>query len=177
EPDMSMCGITDNVRDGRVLIKSVEAQIIVLDISLKGPSGLEFIKDIIAQGITLPVLVLSMHDEALYAERALRAGARGYISKQEPSERIMAAIRQVLRGETYLSSKIMTKIVGTLSGGAIQVSGIARLTDRELEVFGLIGRGQTTREIGARLRLGASTVETYRARIKNKLNLENATQL
>jgi DNA-binding NarL/FixJ family response regulator len=177
EPDMSVCGMADNVRDGMVLINSVHAHIVVVDISLKGPSGLEFLKDLNAQGIPLPVLVLSMHDEALYAERALRAGAKGYISKQEPSERIMAAIRQVLQGETYLSSKIMTKIVGTLGNGPSEASGIARLTDRELEVFGLIGRGQTTREIGTRLRLGASTVETYRARIKTKLNIENATQL
>jgi DNA-binding NarL/FixJ family response regulator len=177
EPDMRVCGAVDNVRDGLVLIKSIDAQIAVVDISLKGASGLELIKDLTAQEIPLPVLVLSMHDESLYAERALRAGAKGYICKQEPSERIMAAIRQVLQGETYLSPKIVTKIVGTLSAGQGEASGMARLTDRELEVFELIGRGETTRQIGARLNLGSSTVETYRARIKNKLNLENASQL
>jgi DNA-binding NarL/FixJ family response regulator len=177
EPDMQVCGTADNIADGLVLIGSVKAQILVLDISLKGPSGLELIKDITAREIQIPILVLSMHDESLYAERALRAGAKGYISKQEPSERIMSAIRQVLRGETYLSPPMTAKIVRTFSNGPNHISGIAGLTDRELEVFELIGRGQTTREIGAKLHLGASTVETYRARIKTKLNLENATQL
>jgi DNA-binding NarL/FixJ family response regulator len=177
EPDMRVCGTVDNIRDALLLVKSIDAQIAIVDISLKGASGLELIKDLTAQEIALPVLVLSMHDESLYAERALRAGAKGYICKQEPSDRIMAAIRQVLQGETYLSPKIVTKIVGTLSTGPGEASGLARLTDRELEVFELIGRGQTTREIGAQLHLGASTVETYRARIKTKLNLENASQL
>jgi DNA-binding NarL/FixJ family response regulator len=177
ESDMQVCGTADNLRDALVLLRSVDAQIAVVDISLKGASGLELIKDMIAQGLSLPVLVLSMHDESLYAERALRAGAKGYISKQEPSERIMTAIRQVVQGETYISPKIVTRIVNTLSSGPVHVSGVARLTDRELEVFQLIGRGQTTRDIGARLNLGPSTVETYRARIKTKLNLENASQL
>jgi DNA-binding NarL/FixJ family response regulator len=177
ESDMQVCGTADNLRDALVLLQSVDAQIAVVDISLKGASGLELIKDMTARGLSLPVLVLSMHDESLYAERALRAGAKGYISKQEPSERIMTAIRQVVQGETYISSKIVTRIVNTLSSGPAHVSGVARLTDRELEVFQLIGRGQTTRDIGARLNLGPSTVETYRARIKTKLNLENASQL
>jgi DNA-binding NarL/FixJ family response regulator len=178
EPDMKVCGAADNVRDALVLIQSLDAQVVVIDISLKGASGLELIKDIVAHDLSLPVLVLSMHEENLYAERALRAGAKGYISKQEPSDRIISAIRQVLSGETYLSPKAMTKIVSALSNSRPnQVSGVSRLTDRELEVFGLIGRGQTTREIGVRLSLGASTVETYRARIKNKLSLANGSQL
>ena len=178
EPDMKVCGAADNVPEALGQIRSVDAQIVVLDISLKGTSGLDLIKEIATQKLNLPVLVLSMHEENLYAERALRAGAKGYISKQEPSERIIGAIRQVLYRETYLSPKITTKIVGAISNGIpTQASGITRLTDRELEVFGLIGRGQTTREIGSRLHLGASTVETYRARIKNKLNLANGSQL
>ena len=177
EPDMHVCGMADNGRDALLLIESVDAQIAVVDISLKGASGLEFVKDLNAGGHSVPVLVLSMHEESMYAERALRAGAKGYISKQEPSDRIMAAIRQVAQGETYLSPKIASKIVKTLAGGPAHVSGVARLTDRELEIFELIGRGQTTKEIGTMLNLGASTVETYRARIKTKLNLENGSQL
>jgi DNA-binding NarL/FixJ family response regulator len=177
QPDMFVCATADNIADGLFFIRSMQPQLIVLDITLKGPSGLELIKEVAAQHIDVPMLVLSMHEEMLYAERALRAGARGYISKQESSDHILAAIRQVLSGQTYLSPQMTSKIVRTFSGGPTQIAGIAGLTDRELEVFQLIGCGHTTREIGARLNLGASTVETYRARIKTKLNLENATQL
>ena len=175
--NMQVCGTTDNIADGLFLVQSTQPQLVVLDITLKGPSGLELIKEMAAQHLDVPILVLSMHEEMLYAERALRAGARGYISKQEPSEQILSAIRQVLLGQTYLSPQMTAKIVRTFSSGPTQLAGIAGLTDRELEVFELIGRGQTTRQIGIRLNLGASTVETYRARIKQKLNLENATQL
>src|SRR5438045_3870141 len=177
QENMQVCGTTDNIADGLFLVQSTQPQLVVLDITLKGPSGLELIKEMAAQQLDVPILVLSMHEEMLYAERALRAGARGYISKQEPSEHILSAIRQVLLGQTYLSPQMTAKIVRTFSSGPSQLAGIAGLTDRELEVFELIGRGQTTRQIGIRLNLGSSTVETYRARIKQKLNLENATQL
>ena len=177
QENMQVCGTTDNIADGLFLVQSTQPQLVVLDITLKGPSGLELIKEMAAQHLDVPILVLSMHEEMLYAERALRAGARGYISKQETSEQILSAIRQVLLGQTYLSPQMTAKIVRTFSSGPSQLAGIAGLTDRELEVFELIGRGQTTRQIGIRLNLGSSTVETYRARIKQKLNLENATQL
>ena len=177
QPDMQVCGKADNIADGLFLVRTMQPQLIVLDITLKGPSGLELIKELAAQHLEVPILVLSMHEEMLYAERALRAGAKGYISKQEPSDQIMSAVRQVLLGQTYLSPQMTAKIVRTFSSGPTHIAGIAGLTDRELEVFELIGRGKTTREIGARLNLGASTVETYRARIKTKLNLENATRL
>ena len=177
QENMQVCGTTDNIADGLFLVQSTQPQLVILDITLKGPSGLELIKEMAAQQLDVPILVLSMHEEMLYAERALRAGARGYISKQEPSEHILSAIRQVLLGQTYLSPQMTAKIVRTFSSGPTQLAGIAGLTDRELEVFELIGRGQTTRQIGIRLNLGSSTVETYRARIKQKLNLENATQL
>jgi DNA-binding NarL/FixJ family response regulator len=177
QPDMEVCGTADNIAAGLVLVQSVPAEIVILDITLKGPSGLELVKEITAQKINIAPLVLSSHEESLYAERALRAGARGYISKDEPPERVVAAVRKVLQGETYLSPQMTAKIVRTFSGGPAQMEGVAGLTDRELEVFQLIGRGRTTREIGAQLHLGASTVETYRARIKTKLNLENATRL
>lgn len=177
QPDLQVCGMADNLADGLVLVRSAAAQILILDITLKGPSGLELIKEIFAQGVEVPILVLSGHEETLYAERVLRAGAKGYISKDESPEHVVAAIRRVLQGETYLSPQMTAKIVRTFSRGPSHIAGIASLTDRELEVFELIGRGRTTREIGARLHLGSSTVETYRARIKTKLSLENATQL
>jgi DNA-binding NarL/FixJ family response regulator len=177
EPDLQVCGTADNIADALELVRHTDIQLLLVDITLKGPSGLELIKEVTAQKLDLPILVLSMHDESLYAERVLRAGARGYISKQESSEQIMSAVRQVIRGQTYLSTQMTSKILRTFSSGPSHLAGIAGLTDRELEVFQLIGRGQTTREIGAKLQLGPSTVETYRARIKTKLNLENATQL
>jgi DNA-binding NarL/FixJ family response regulator len=177
EPDMEVCGLADNIADGLALVKSTSAQIVVCDITLKGPSGLELIKEITADSMDVPILVLSTYEESLYAERVLRAGARGYISKDEPPEQVISAIRQVLHGRTYLSAQMTAKILRSFSGGPSRIDGIAGLTDRELEVFQLIGRGLTVREIGAKLNLGASTVETYRARIKSKLNLENATRL
>lgn len=176
--DLTVQGEADNIRDGFALIKRIRPHIAIVDISLKGSSGLELLKNLRAEEIQTPVLVLSMHDESLYAERALRAGARGYITKHEASVNVMEAIRQVLKGEIYLKpgfmSEIMTKL---MSGRDPGIRPIDRLADRELEVFELIGRGLTTREIGAQLRLGITTVDTYRARIKEKLNLENAARL
>jgi DNA-binding NarL/FixJ family response regulator len=178
EPDMVVCGEADNVRDGFTLIKEKNPAIAIVDITLKGSSGLELLKDLRAHGIELPTLVLSMHDESLYAERALRAGAKGYITKHEASANVMVAVRQVLSGEIYLKPRFMSSILNRITNGSrATAQPIDRLTDRELEVFELIGRGQTTREIGARLRLGLTTVDTYRARIKGKLNLENAARL
>ena len=177
EPDLEVCGEADNIRSGFKIITQGSAQVAIIDITLQGSSGLELLKNLKAAGVELPVLVLSMHDESLYAERVLRAGARGYITKSEASAKIMTALRQVLAGEIYLSTKMSTKILGQLAGSGERASGLDRLTDRELEVFNLIGRGQTTREISANLGLGAATVETYRARIKDKLQLENGARL
>lgn len=168
----------DNIRDGFMLIKKIRPEIAIIDITLKGSNGLELLKDLRAHGIDVPVLVLSMHDESLYAERALRAGARGYITKHEASANVLEAIRQVLKGEIYLSARFTSQIMTKLMGGRNPaIKPIDRLADRELEVFELIGRGLTTRQIGAQLRLGITTVDTYRARIKEKLNLENAARL
>jgi DNA-binding NarL/FixJ family response regulator len=177
EPDLEVCGEADNIRDGFDLITQRGAQVAIIDISLQGASGLELLKNLKAASVTIPVLILSMHDESLYAERALRAGARGYITKNEASAKVMTALRQVLAGEIYVGTKAATKILGNLSHNGQGGSGVERLTDRELEVFEKIGRGRTTREISIQLGVGAATVETHRSRIKEKLGLENGAQL
>ena len=177
EPDLEVCGEADNIRDGFDLITQRGAQVAIIDISLQGASGLELLKNLKAASVTIPVLILSMHDESLYAERALRAGARGYITKNEASAKVMTALRQVLAGEIYVGTKAATKILGNLSHASQGGSGVELLTDRELEVFEKIGRGRTTREISIQLGVGAATVETHRSRIKEKLQLENGAQL
>ena len=177
EPDLEVCGEADNIRDGFDLITQRGAQVAIIDISLQGASGLELLKNLKAASVTIPVLILSMHDESLYAERALRAGARGYITKNEASAKVMTALRQVLAGEIYVGTKAATKILANLSHAGQGGSGVERLTDRELEVFEKIGRGRTTREISIQLGVGAATVETHRSRIKEKLRLENGAQL
>jgi DNA-binding NarL/FixJ family response regulator len=177
EPGMQVCGQADNISDAFNLIESHQPDIAIVDLTLKGPSGLELIKNLKAKEISVPVLVLSMHDEALYAERVLKAGARGYITKNEVSREVMTAIYAVLRGEIYLPARISSRILESVAIGRKSQNGVAQLTDRELEVFELIGRGRTTREISNCLHLGMSTVDTYRARIKTKLHLENSGQL
>jgi DNA-binding NarL/FixJ family response regulator len=177
ETDMCVCGEADNIGDALKLLQSISADIVIVDLTLKGPSGLELLKDLKALQINVPVLVLSMHDELLYAERVLRAGARGYITKHETSNEVMAAIRKVLNGQVYLGSGMASRVLESFSTRPKTEKGVSLLTDRELEIFELIGRGRTSREISGCLHLGMSTVDTYRARIKAKLNLENASQL
>jgi DNA-binding NarL/FixJ family response regulator len=177
EPDMAVLGEADNIHDALELIERTKPDVAVVDLTLKGPSGLELIKNLKAKELEVPVLVLSMHDETLYAERVLKAGGRGYITKNEVSKEVMVAIRAVLRGEIYMPAKIASRILESVSTGRKSENGVAQLTDRELEVFELIGHGRSTREISSFLHLGMSTVDTYRARIKSKLHLENSSQL
>jgi DNA-binding NarL/FixJ family response regulator len=177
QPDMCVSGGSDNVRQAVSLIESNPPDVILLDLSLKGPGGLELLKELKTRAVAIPALVLSMHDEVLYAERVLRAGARGYITKHETSTEVLIAIRQVARGEIYLSKRTASRVFESLAGRTPEQRGVERLTDRELEIFELIGGGRSTREISSRLHLGVSTVETYRARIKEKLNLESSSQL
>jgi DNA-binding NarL/FixJ family response regulator len=179
QADMVVCAEADNASDGLALIIRQPPSLAIIDITLKGSSGLELLKDLRAQEINVPVLMLSMHPESLYAERALRAGANGYITKEEASAKVMTAIRQVLAGEVYLDPHFMKRVVSKLLVNPRNnlAAPIERLTDRELAVFELIGEGRTTREIGMRLHVGVATIETYRARIKEKLGLENAGQL
>ncbi len=179
EPGLSVCGEADNITDGLRLIQSSKPDIAIIDLTLRGSSGLELIKDLKAHDLTVPVLVLSMHDESLYAERALRAGARGYISKHEASSTLTRAILHVLAGQVYLSEAMTAAMLEKVTGRRTPQAqfGIAQLADRELEVFQLVGRGHNSREIAQQLHLGESTVETYRARIKEKLGLRNAADL
>jgi DNA-binding NarL/FixJ family response regulator len=176
---MAVCGEADNVVAAMGIIRDSNPDIAIVDISLRGSSGLELIKDIRAQGFTLPVLVLSMHAEELYAERALRAGAKGYIMKSEASSEVLEAIRTVQRGEVYVSRPMVGKLLSRLTSTAqkSEASGVEGLADRELEVFQLIGQGRNTREIAKLLNLGESTIETYRARIREKLGLRNTAEL
>ena len=176
--DMKVCGQTDNIRDGLALIKQTQPSIAIIDVTLRGSSGLELLKDLRAHGIDVPALILSMHDESVYAERALRAGAKGYVTKNEASTAVLKAIRQILKGEIYLNPRFMSRMVSRIIGGSdVATEPIDRLADRELEVFDLIGRGLTTRQIAAQLGLGITTVDTYKTRIREKLNLENSTRL
>jgi len=179
QTDLQVCGQAGTAGQAFTDIAALKPDLVIVDISLAGTSGIELIKDLVSRDPILKVLVLSMHDESLYAERALRAGARGYVMKQEPTEHVMAAIRHVLGGGVYLSVRmrdhLLFNVVGRLS--AARASDLDRLSDRELEVFQLIGEGRTTAQIGASLHLSVSTVETYRAHIKEKLRLRNATEL
>ena len=177
QPDMTVAGQADNANDAIRLAQTVNPDVMVVDITLKGRSGLELLKDFKAQGVNAPALVLSMHDELLYAERVLRAGARGYITKHETSKEVLSAIRKVAAGEVYLGNRMSARVLESFSTGAQPQRGVAQLTDRELEVFQLIGEGRGTREICTKLGLGVSTIDTYRARIKAKLNFENGSQL
>jgi len=177
--DMSVCGEADNVADALRLTESLHPSIAIVDITLRGSNGLDFLKDLKARGIDMPVLVLSMHDEAIYAERVLRAGARGYITKYEASSEVMAAIEQVLNGEIYLSRQMTARMLGRFAVGkkTAESGDVSALTDRELDVFQRIGHGETARDIASALHVGVTTVDTYRARIKEKLVLKNGAEL
>ena len=179
EPDMEVTGEADSAEDAIQLIRNRSPDLAIVDITLKGSSGLELIKSIKALSIGVPVLVLSMHEESLYAERALRAGATGYITKHQAADEVLSAIRRVLAGEVYLSEKMTSGFLKSLTSAGVKTisRAIDRLTDRELEVLDLIGCGQTTRQIADKLQLGVATVDTYRARIKEKMNFRNAAEL
>ena len=179
EKNLMVCGQAEDAHQAMVAIKQLMPDMVIVDISLKESSGMELIKDIKTQYPNLPVLILSMHDESLYAERALRAGAKGYIMKQQATEELIAAIRKVLSGQIYVSDKMATRMVRKLVSGDSEVcaSAIGCLSDRELEVFRLIGQGRGTRQIAEMLHLSIKTIETYRAHIKQKLALKNAAEL
>jgi DNA-binding NarL/FixJ family response regulator len=179
EKDLAVCGTAEDPKDALEKVATFQPDLVVLDISLRGGNGIEVLKNIKVRYPKMLVLMLSMHDESLYAIRALRAGASGYVMKQEATEKVLTAIRQVLNGEIYLSEKMEKKMMQQLVGGRSARTGspLEDLSDRELEVFGLIGQGHGTRQIAEQLHLSIKTIESHRAHIKEKLNLRNANEL
>jgi DNA-binding NarL/FixJ family response regulator len=179
EPDLHVCGQAEDAVEAIQMIGKLEPDLVIVDLSLKNTSGLELIKDIKVRYASLPVLTLSMHDEAIYAERSLRAGARGYIMKHEATDRVVIAIRRVLSGQIYVSEDLAASMVGKLVAGTGDRTklSVERLSDRELEVFRLIGMGYGTREMAEGLHLSQKTIETYRAHIKEKLHLQDTNEL
>jgi DNA-binding NarL/FixJ family response regulator len=179
QPDLAICGEAGNPAEALTAIAKHRPDVVLTDLTMPGRSGLEFVKDLLAAESKLLVLVVSMHDETVYAERALRAGARGYIMKEAGGENLLAAIRQVLGGQVYLSPKLSARILEGMSGARPRASSspIAELTDREFEVFQLIGQGKSTRDIADQLHLSPKTVDVHRGHIKEKLALKDATAL
>lgn len=179
EPDLTICGEADDPDQGLDLVEQLRPDVVVSDLSFGGLSGIEFIKDLKARYPRLPVLILSMHEEVHYADRALRAGAMGYIMKQAGGSRVIEAIRQVLSGQIYLSPEVTTQLVRTAIEGPHEAtaSPIDQFSDRELEVFALIGQGLSTRQIAKKLHLSTKTIDSHRSKIKSKLNLKNSTEL
>ena len=178
EPDLAVDAQADSAGEAWRFIEKAAPDLLVVDISLPDKSGLELIKDILVLHPRLPILVISMHDESLYAERVLRAGGRGYIMKQEGGKRLMQAIRQVLDGRIYVSEKVSSRILENVSGHrSDSQSPVERLSDREFEVFQMLGQGQATREIAQHLHLSIKTVEVHRANIRRKLELASGSEL
>ncbi len=178
ETDFEVCGTASDTREALSLIGALFPRIVVVDISLEDVSGLELIKDVKAVHPKVDTIVLSMHDEMLYAERAMRAGAAGYIMKREATEKVLDAIRVVLQGGLYFSNAVNAMLAQKLvQGTGNQPSAIGSLSDRELEVFQLLGNGHSTRQVSEQMNISFKTVHVYCARIKEKLNLANISEL
>ena len=177
ERDLIVCGEAETAGQALDAVANLKPDLVLADITLPGRNGIELIKDICALQHAMLILVISMHDESLYAERVLRAGARGYIMKQESGPTMMQAIRQVLAGRIYLSDKMSAQILEYAAGKRTKASPIERLSDREWEVFQLIGRGKSTIQIAEELHLSTKTVEAHRAHVKKKLDLRTMPEL
>jgi DNA-binding NarL/FixJ family response regulator len=179
EADLTVCGAADEMHSALRTIDALKPDILIVDISLNGPDGLDLLKTIRSKDPGLPVLILSMHDESIYAERALRAGANGYIMKQEATERVLVALRRILNHEIYVSDRVANKMLQQYVGvsGSHRRSPLEDLSDRELEVLRLIGEGYSTREIAENLHISVKTVETYQGHLKEKLGLKNSREL
>ena len=179
EPDLQVCGQGEDIYESLRAIRHAKPDLCLVDVSLKDGDGIELLKEIMSADPDQRVLILSMHDEGLYAERALRAGARGYIMKQEAPPTLLSAIRKILRGDVYVSDGLSATLLRRMVGGKKKDAELPmdRLTDRELEIFRLIGGGATVREIAEKLFLSAKTVEAHREHIKQKLNLKSSAEL
>lgn len=179
QPDTVVCGEAENAAEAIDLFGVSQPDLMLIDITLPGKSGLELIKDVKAMRPDLPILVISMHDESLYADRVLRAGARGYITKHEGGDKLMVAIRHVLSGKIYVSESMSTHILEIFSGGqpGTDRSSIQNLSDREFEVFQALGEGLSSYQIAKKLHLSAKTVDAHRANIKTKLKINTTAEL
>ncbi len=177
EEDLSVCGEAEDVKEARNAIQAMSPDAVILDISLKNSDGVDLIKELRLRRIKTPILVLSMHDESIYAERLLSAGANGYIMKQEASDQFLVALRDVLAGDIYVSDAIRDKMARAAAAEDAVADPISRLSNRELQVFNLIGQGLSTREIADKLNLSVKTIESHRLTIKDKLNIDSAMQL
>jgi len=179
EPDLVVCATATSVPEALAAIERKLPDLVVTDLTMAGRGGLDLIKDLVALHPELRILVCSMHDETLYAERALRAGAMGYLMKQEAGEKIIAAIQRLLQGDIYLSDKIKEKMLHRFVNkkGDNMVFSIDTLSDREMEVFQLIGNGYSTRQIAQKLNLSSKTIDSYREHLKLKLNLDSGAEL
>ena len=180
EADMEICGEAEDAPEAMKGVGQAEPDVIIVDISLRGNNGLELIKNLKAIHENIPILVFSMHDETIYAQRALRAGAKAYVMKKESPSKVVDAIRRIIKGEIYVSPLVADQVLHQIVNGpnnATSASPIDRLTDRELEVVQLIGRGLSSREIAESLNLSVKTIESHRAHVKEKLSLRNATEL
>jgi DNA-binding NarL/FixJ family response regulator len=179
EPDLAICGEASDGAEAKKMIEQLNPDLVLVDISLGGSSGIDLIKALKERQDDLPILVISMHDESLYAERSLRAGAMGYVMKHEPGKTVKSAIRRVLQGEMYLSEKMSSQVLTRLMKGPPDrsVSPLESLSDRELEVFQMLGQGRGTRQIAKDLSVTIATVNSFRNRIKEKLGLKSATEV
>jgi DNA-binding NarL/FixJ family response regulator len=178
QPDLAVCGETESAPAALSSIATAQADLVIVDINLKNSSGIELIKDLKKLHPEVPVLVLSMHDESLYAERVFRAGARGYVHKRESAHKMIEAIRRVLEGKMYVSEKTAEILAGqSVKGRAANKPTVELLSDRELEVFDKLGQGIGTRQIAEDFHVSVKTIQAYCARIKEKLNLNSATEL
>jgi DNA-binding NarL/FixJ family response regulator len=178
EPDLEVCATAGDVTEALQKIESTQPEVAIVDISLKGGSGIELLEQIKSRHHEVKVLVSSMYDESLFAERALRAGAMGFINKQETTDKVIAALRQILGGQIYVSPRMANRLLRTVVGGAASTADpIVGLSTRELEVFELIGQGMTTKQVARKLHLSPKTIETHREKIKSKLNLKNSAEL
>jgi DNA-binding NarL/FixJ family response regulator len=177
EPDMEFCGEAADMAEAIKLIEANCPDVAIVDMTLKSGHGLELIQHIKANHAGVKMLVSSMHDELLFAERSLRAGAMGYIPKHEATETLLDAIRQVLRGEIYLTARMSNRMMHNLAGKPAETDPINTLSNREVEVFEMIGQGLTTQQIAGKLKLSAKTIETHREKIKGKLDLKNSAEL
>ena len=174
---LAVCGEAGNAADAMDALRKIRPDLVIVDVSLPGANGIELIKNIRAEFPKLPVLTLSMHDESLYALRAIKAGAQGYVMKEEALENVITAIREVLAGRPYLSREMSAKLITNFAAGTNESNPTAKLSDRELEILELIGKGREVTDIARALHISAKTVETHRAHIKEKLNLKNAREV